>query len=85
MKKIFVFATVLIATIVLMFFLRVNFTQAAENMTDKDMTINKGQMMMDKGKMMKEGTMDKDTMMKLGDRMMQDGKMIMDKGKKMKD
>ena len=71
MKKIFVFAAVIISTTVLMLSLGVNFTWSAETMMDKDMMMKhgdmtgdmmmeKGQMMMDRGKMMREGKMDKD-------------------------
>ena len=64
MKKIFVSATVVISTIVLMLSIGVNFSQGAEKMMDKDMMMkqgemmtDKGQMMMDKGKKMKGGMM----------------------------
>ena len=66
MKKIFVLATEIVSTAILMLSIGANFSQAAEKMMDKetmmkeaDMTlekarlrIDKGQLMMDKGKMM---------------------------------
>jgi len=51
--------------------LAINFTQAADQM-------------MGKGGMMKEGMMDKDTMMKQGDMMMKQGQKMMDEAQKMK-
>ena len=55
MKKIFVSATVVISTLVLMFSIGVNFSQAAEKMMDKDMMMKQGEMMMKQGqKMMDE-------------------------------
>jgi len=62
MKKIFVSATVVISTIVLMLSIGVNFSQAAEKMMDKDMMMKQGDMMTDKGQMM----MDKGMKMKGG-------------------
>lgn len=52
MKKIFVLATVVVSTIVLMLSIGVNFAQAAEKMMDKDMMMKPGDMMMEKGQMM---------------------------------
>ncbi len=66
MKKIFVLATVIVSTTILMLSIGANFLQAAEKMMDKeimmkeaDMTVKKGQMRIDKGQMM----MDKGKMM----------------------
>jgi hypothetical protein len=84
MKKTFVLVTAVISVIVLMLSIGVNFAQAQEKMTDKDlmikqcnMMVEKGQMMKEKATMLKEGSMDKETMMKEGDRMMQEGDTMM--------
>ncbi len=56
MKKIFV-AAMFISPIVLMLFVGVNFSQAAEKMMDRDMMMKQGDMMTEKGQIMKEGKM----------------------------
>jgi len=90
MKKIFVAATAVISTLLLMLSIGVNFAQAAEQMMDKDkevmtksceMVREKGQMMMDTGKMMKECSVeDKATSMKEGEKMTKQGSLMMKEG-----
>jgi len=88
MKKLFVVGAVIVLATALMLALGTNFSQAAEKMMTPEDAANScrqaGQVMMDKGKMLKEGTMDKATMQKECDSWISEGEKIVKEGEAMK-